>query len=132
MTADSIQEGLMRHDVAATSSIREEAAALGVLGAQWQMTVWTGASRRLPSRFQYVSHSGVSTHERAKYAWLYLEAAANRPEESRIANSPSIKHVISEFVLSTSIQRQRGKKQAPQIPAAILIRIEINNLFIPK
>ena len=46
--------------------------------------------------------SGVSTFERARYAYLYAEAAVGRDKDSRIGDSASLKATIRELTLKVA------------------------------
>ena len=57
---------------------------------------------------------GLSTFERARYAVLYLEAAAEIPAPKRIAESEGVKATIKELTMQAAGGRTYHKKQAPQ------------------
>ena len=69
--------------------------------------------------------SGVSTFERARYAYLYAEAAVGKDKKARIGDSASLKATIKELTLKVAGKSEGKIKQAPQLLSSILVRLEM-------
>ena len=59
------------------------------------------------------SKVGVSAFDRARYAILYIEAAAGVPESERTANGDTLRATIKEIVLGISKGNPISKKETP-------------------
>ena len=68
--------------------------------------------------------AGVSTFDRARYAYLYAEAAVGRLKSARIGDSESLKATIQELTLKIAEVKGRKKQQAPQLLSSIIKRWE--------
>ena len=64
--------------------------------------------------------AGLSTFERAQFAFLYAQVATRKEKEARIGDSPSLKTSIQEFMLRIA----NNSTERPQFLSTILIRLE--------
>ena len=67
---------------------------------------------------------GASCFTRAKFGIMYAEAAAGRPLEQRLGDSPALKLCIQELSLRTSRARLAPKKEAKQYLTSVVILLE--------